>query len=127
MNYSNATSSPFTTMSSKTGFHVTKAQTSLVVFGFIITMTITILGNVLVLVVLFRQRNNRNIRVTNSFLANLAVIDLLMAVLVLPFSISINIEDGWVFGKAFCDFNGMITLFVGSASILTMAAISIDR
>ena len=77
--------------------------------------------------VLYRQRLIKNIRVTNSFLANLALIDLLMAILVLPFSISTSIEHKWLFGNAFCDFNGMITVFVGSASILTMAAISIDR
>ena len=77
--------------------------------------------------VLYRQRLIKNIRVTNSFLANLALIDLLMAILVLPFSISTSIEHKWLFSDAFCDFNGMITVFVGSASILTMAAISIDR
>eukprot|EP00794_Sanderia_malayensis_P019021 gene19021-20933_t len=131
----NATSTPLPIISTATMsttlsgsvFHVTKTQTSFIVFGFIATMTMTILGNLLVLVVLFRQRLNRNIRVTNSFLASLAVIDLLMAVLVLPFSISINVETRWVFGKGMCNFNGMVTNFVGSASILTMATISIDR
>ena len=123
----NTTRVPTTTITTSNGFTVTSTQTSFVVFGFLLTMTLTVLGNILTLVVLYRQRQNRNIRVTNSFLASLALIDLLMAILVLPFSISINLEKAWVFGNAFCNFNGMITVFVGSASILTMAAISIDR
>ena len=119
-----ATSTPTT---ANVLFSVTSTQTSLVVFGFMSTMVLTFFGNILVLAVVYRQRASRNIQVTNSFLANLAAIDLLMSILVLPFCISINIERAWVHGQALCDFNGMLTLFVGSASILTMTAISVDR
>ena len=129
-NYTNSTAFPSKVVPStpeKALFSVTDTQATLVVVGFVITMVLTFFGNTLVISVVFRQRLIRNIQVTNSFLANLAIIDLLMSILVLPFCISINLEHAWIFGDGFCDFNGMFTLFVGSASILTMSAISLDR
>ena len=128
-NYTNSTVSPssVSTGTTKVLFSVTDTQATFVVVGFLITMILTFFGNILVLSVVYRQRLLRNIQITNSFLANLAIIDLLMSILVLPFCISINLEHDWIFGDTFCNFNGMFTLFVGSASILTMSAISIDR
>ena len=128
-NYANSTVSPssVSTGTTKVLFSVTDTQATFVVVGFLITMILTFFGNILVLSVVYRQRLLRNIQITNSFLANLAIIDLLMSILVLPFCISINLEHDWIFGDTFCNFNGMFTLFVGSASILTMSAISIDR
>ena len=128
-NYTNSTASPskITSSAAKALFTITDTQATLVVVGFLITMILTFFGNIIVLSVVYRQRLIRNIQVTNSFLANLAIIDLLMSILVLPFCISINVEHAWIFGDVFCDFNGMFTLHVGSASILTMAAISVDR
>ena len=122
----NATTMSGTT-TSVTFFEVTRTQTSFMAFGLALTMALTLTGNIFVLLVLDRQRSIKNSQVTNMFLANLATVDLIMAAFVLPISISVNLKQKWIFGDAFCDFNGMLTVFVGAASILTMAAISIDR
>lgn len=92
-----------------------------------LVMVLIIIGNTLVLLVLYRQRKQLNLRVTNMFLANLAVVDLSVSLLIIPFSICVVIKGGWVFGEPLCQLNGFINMTSGGTSILTMAAISIDR
>ncbi|XP_031567832.1 visual pigment-like receptor peropsin [Actinia tenebrosa] len=92
-----------------------------------LVLLLIIIGNTLVLLVLYRQRKQLNLRVTNMFLANLAVVDLSVGLLILPFSICTVINGGWVFGEPLCQLNGFINMTSGGTSILTMAAISIDR
>lgn len=92
-----------------------------------LVMLLIIIGNTLVLLVLYRQRRQVNLRVTNMFLANLAVVDLSIGLLILPFSICVVIKGGWILGEPLCQLNGFINMTSGGTSILTMAAISIDR
>ena len=61
------------------------------------------------------------------FIANLAVVDLSVAVLLFPFSVVTILLRRWAFGEALCQFNGATNMIAGAASILTMAVISFDR
>ena len=84
-------------------------------------------GNITVLLVLYRLRKQAGLRVANMFLANLAVMDLSIGFLLMPFSVVTTIMGEWVFGDAGCQLNGFINMFAGTGSILTMAIIAIDR
>lgn len=93
----------------------------------IFIMAVIIVGNALVLLVIYRQRTRPSSRVANMLIANLAVVDLSIALLLFPFSVVTILLQRWAFGDAVCQFNGATNLTAGAASILTMAVISIDR
>lgn len=93
----------------------------------IFIMAVIIVGNVLVLLVIYRQRTRPSSRVANMLIANLAVVDLCIALLLFPFSVITILLQRWAFGDAVCQFNGATNMTAGAASILTMAVISIDR
>ncbi|XP_014255525.1 cholecystokinin receptor type A-like [Cimex lectularius] len=59
-----------------------------------------IIGNILVILVLVRNRGMRT--VTNVFLLNLAVSDLLLGVLCMPFTLIGSILQDFVFGPFMC-------------------------
>lgn len=86
---------------------------------------ITILGNVLVLMAVFVNSHLRS--TTNYFIVNLAIADVLLGTLVLPFSASIEIVDYWAFGQTFCDIWAATDVLCCTASILSLCVISIDR
>lgn len=92
-----------------------------------VVMLLIVFGNIIVLVVLYHQRKRPSLRVTNLFLANLAVVDLSVGLLLFPMSIFTVLRDGWVFGQSLCELNGFINMASGTTSILTLAAISLDR
>ena len=90
-------------------------------------MVVIFVGNVPVLLVIYRQRTRQSSRVANMFIANLAVVDLSIALLLFPFSVVSILLQRWALGDAACQFNGASNMTAGAASILTMAVISIDR
>lgn len=92
-----------------------------------IIMILDLLGNTLVLCILYRQRRKVNLRIANTFLANLSLIYILMGVLLIPFSIAVAIRRRNVLNHFACQINGFMNIFIGSASIWTMAVISVDR
>nr|AAF28802.1 octopamine receptor [Aplysia kurodai] len=84
-----------------------------------------IFGNVLVISSVLRFERLRAI--TNFFIVSLAFADLLEAILVMPFSASMEISGKWVFGRTMCDiFNANDVLF-STASIIHLCCISMDR
>ena len=93
----------------------------------ILIMVVIIVGNVLVLLVIYRQRTRASSRAANMFIANLAVVDLTIALLLFPFSVVAILQQRWALGDAVCQFNGATNMAAGAASILTMGVISIDR
>ena len=93
----------------------------------IFIMVVIIVGNVFVLLVIYRQRTRASSRAANMFIANLAVVDLSIACLLFPFSVVTILLQRWALGDAACQFNGATNMIAGAASILTMAVISIDR
>ncbi|XP_067112820.1 LOW QUALITY PROTEIN: histamine receptor H2b [Osmerus mordax] len=95
----------------------------LVLVSFIL---LTISGNVLVcLAVAFSKRLHR---VTNCFVVSLAVTDLLLGILVLPLSATLELRDNhWPLGGALCNIYVSLDVMLCTASILTLVAISVDR
>ncbi|XP_062991196.1 D(1B) dopamine receptor [Elgaria multicarinata webbii] len=85
----------------------------------------TLLGNVLVCAAVLGSRHLRA-KVTNSFIVSLAVSDLLVALLVMPWKAVSEVAGYWPFG-AFCDVWVAFDIMCSTASILNLCVISMDR
>ncbi|XP_051667927.1 D(1) dopamine receptor-like [Manacus candei] len=86
----------------------------------------TLLGNTLVCVAVAKFRHLRS-KVTNSFVVSLAVSDLLVAVLVMPWRAATDLLGSWPFGGAFCDVWVAFDIMCSTASILNLCIISLER
>ncbi|XP_061107434.1 alpha-1A adrenergic receptor-like [Conger conger] len=84
-----------------------------------------IVGNVLVILSVLCNRHLQT--VTNFFITNLAIADLLLSIIVLPFSACFEILKCWVFGRFFCNIWAAVDVMCCTASILSLCVISIDR
>ncbi|MBN3288411.1 ADA1A protein, partial [Polyodon spathula] len=84
-----------------------------------------VIGNILVI---FSVVCHRHLRiVTNYFIINLAVADLLLSTTVLPFSATLEVLGYWVFGRVFCNIWAAVDVLCCTASILSLCVISVDR
>ncbi|NXK97948.1 CCKAR protein, partial [Formicarius rufipectus] len=86
---------------------------------------LSILGNILVITVLIRNKRMRT--VTNTFLLSLAVSDLMLCLFCMPFTLIPNLLKDFIFGSAVCK---TATYFMGvsvSVSTFNLVAISLER
>lgn len=90
-----------------------------------LSILITLCGNVLVILAVFSYRPLRNCQ--NFLIVSLAVSDLSVAILLLPFSAVDYLAGRWVFGSIFCDIWLSSDIFFCTASILNLCAIALDR
>ena len=87
---------------------------------------ITILGNTLIIAAVATTRRLRT--VTNYFVVSLAVSDLLVGLLVMPFAVVREITNGlWLFGRIACELWVSLDVMLCTASILNLCCISLDR
>ncbi|XP_072262742.1 alpha-1D adrenergic receptor [Pyxicephalus adspersus] len=84
-----------------------------------------IVGNILVILSVACNRQLQT--VTNYFIINLAIADLLLSTTVLPFSATLEVLGSWVFGRIFCDIWAAVDVLCCTASIMSLCIISIDR
>ncbi|KAL2098236.1 hypothetical protein ACEWY4_007443 [Coilia grayii] len=90
-----------------------------------IFILVAIIGNILVILSVLCNRHLQT--VTNFFIVNLAIADLLLSIIVLPFSASLEVLGCWVFGRVFCNIWAAVDVLCCTASILSLCIISIDR
>ncbi|XP_053259079.1 alpha-2C adrenergic receptor [Podarcis raffonei] len=93
------------------------------VVGFLIVFTIV--GNVLVVIAVLTSRALRAPQ--NLFLVSLASADILVAALVMPFSLANELMGAWHFGKAWCNIYLALDVLFCTSSIVHLCAISLDR
>ncbi|XP_065507986.1 D(3) dopamine receptor [Caloenas nicobarica] len=85
-----------------------------------------IFGNVLVCLAVLRERTLQT--TTNYLVVSLAVADLLVATLVMPWVVYLEVTGGvWTFSRICCDIFVTMDVMMCTASILNLCAISIDR
>uniref|UniRef100_A0AAY4AEB7 G-protein coupled receptors family 1 profile domain-containing protein n=1 Tax=Denticeps clupeoides TaxID=299321 RepID=A0AAY4AEB7_9TELE len=84
-----------------------------------------VFGNVLVCVAVSRERSLQT--TTNYLIVSLAVSDLLLATLVMPWGVYLEVVGEWRFSRLHCDILLTLDVMMCTASILNLCAISIDR
>uniref|UniRef100_A0A3Q2U6X3 Dopamine receptor D2 like n=1 Tax=Fundulus heteroclitus TaxID=8078 RepID=A0A3Q2U6X3_FUNHE len=84
-----------------------------------------VFGNVLVCVAVSRERALQT--TTNYLIVSLAVSDLLLATLVMPWGVYMEVVGEWHFSLIHCDILLTLDVMMCTASILNLCAISIDR
>ncbi|KAF3692553.1 Trace amine-associated receptor 13c [Channa argus] len=92
---------------------------------FVLNMLVTISGNSVVIVSIshFKQLHNP----TNVFVLSLAVVDLLVGAVVMPFSTIRTINGCWFFGEDFCRLHSSFDVFLTTLSIFHLICIAVDR
>jgi len=98
-----------------------------VVFAVLMSVVIacTIVGNVLVVMSVFTYRPLRHVQ--NFYIVSLAVADLAVALLVMPYNVVYSMLGYWPFGGPFCLAWATCDILTCTASILHLCAIAIDR
>ncbi|XP_017568808.2 5-hydroxytryptamine receptor 4 isoform X2 [Pygocentrus nattereri] len=107
--------------------HIFNPLERIVLTFFLATIIImTVLGNLLVMVALCKDRQLRK-KKTNYFIVSLAFADLLVALLVMPFA-AIELTTGhWGYGETFCLVRTSLDVLLTTASILHLCCIALDR
>ncbi|XP_013772526.2 tachykinin-like peptides receptor 86C [Limulus polyphemus] len=94
-----------------------------VVFGLMVT--IAGFGNAIVIWIVIAHRRMRTI--TNYFLLNVSLSDLMMATFNSIFNFIFMLHSHWPFGSAYCTINNFIAYLTVSVSVFTIGTTSIDR
>ncbi|CAG5991254.1 alpha-2Db adrenergic receptor [Menidia menidia] len=103
----------------------TEAATALIILVVTAIISLTIVGNVLVIVAVLTSRALRAPQ--NLFLVSLASADILVATLVIPFSLVNEVMGYWYFGSTWCAFYLALDVLFCTSSIVHLCAISLDR
>ena len=87
---------------------------------------VVIVGNIMVIVAVFKELYLRS--VTNYFIVSLAIADVMVGGVVMPFSISHEMTNAvWLYGQEWCDLWHSLDVLASTASILNLCVISLDR
>lgn len=106
--------------------HSYTAQTSVPLTTLVsILILLTVFGNVMVVIAVTTSRALRAPQ--NLFLVSLACADILVATLVMPFSLANELMGYWYFGKVWCEIYLALDVLFCTSSIVHLCAISLDR
>lgn len=100
-----------------------EAAAAFLILGFLVLATV--LGNALVILSVFTYRPLRIVQ--NFFIVSLAVADLAVAILVMPFNVAYLLLGKWIFGIHLCKLWLTCDVLCCTASILNLCAIALDR
>ncbi|NXG73873.1 NPFF2 protein, partial [Baryphthengus martii] len=95
------------------------------IVSYLLIFLLCMVGNGVVCFIVLRSKHMRT--VTNLFILNLAVSDLLVGIFCMPTTLLDNIIAGWPFGSLVCKMSGMVQGISVSASVFTLVAIAVDR
>lgn len=99
---------------------------SILILIFAILMSLaTIIGNVLVITAFIIEKSLR--KYSNYFILNLSIADLLIGILIPPYAPFLLLKRNWRIGKTACTIWLVLDYVVGSASVLCIVVISLDR
>ncbi|KAL2078580.1 hypothetical protein ACEWY4_026265 [Coilia grayii] len=98
---------------------------AIVIFAYVLIFLLCMIGNSLICLIVVRNR--RMWTVTNIFILNLAISDLLVGILCLPITLADNLITGWPFDAVVCKMSGLVQGASVSASVFTLVAIAVER
>ncbi|KAI1904672.1 hypothetical protein AGOR_G00008110 [Albula goreensis] len=101
------------------------AVAAVFIISYLLIFLVCMVGNGVVCFIVLRSKNMRT--VTNVFILNLAISDLLVGIFCMPTTLVDNIITGWPFGSLVCKMSGMVQGISVSASVFTLVAIAVDR
>ncbi|CAD6233774.1 GSCOCG00007270001-RA-CDS [Cotesia congregata] len=101
------------------------AMTAVYCVAYMLVFSIGLVGNSFVIAVVYRSPRMRT--VTNFFIVNLAVADVLVIVFCLPATLVGNILVPWVLGRFMCKTVSYIQGVSVAASVYSLVAVSLDR
>uniref|UniRef100_A0A493TTQ0 G-protein coupled receptors family 1 profile domain-containing protein n=1 Tax=Anas platyrhynchos platyrhynchos TaxID=8840 RepID=A0A493TTQ0_ANAPP len=101
------------------------AATGLILLAVLAVLLATLVGNALVVAAVSTSRALRAPQ--NLFLVSLASADILVAILILPFSLANEVMGYWYFGSLWCSLYLALDVLLCTASIGHLCAISLDR
>ena len=91
----------------------------------ILLMAVVIIGNSLVIVAIFFEYTLQCVQ--NWFVASLALSDLMIGIIIMPFSLSQEVVGYWLFGAVWCQLHSALDVLLCTASILNLTLIALDR
>uniref|UniRef100_A0ACB8EI80 Uncharacterized protein n=1 Tax=Sphaerodactylus townsendi TaxID=933632 RepID=A0ACB8EI80_9SAUR len=100
-------------------------STALILLAVLTVALVTLMGNVLVVLAVYTSRALRAPQ--NLFLVSLAAADILVATLIIPFSLVNELMGYWCFGPLWCSLYLSLDVLFCTASIMHLCAISLDR
>ncbi|KAL4609666.1 neuropeptide FF receptor 1-like [Arapaima gigas] len=97
------------------------------ILAYLFIFLLCMVGNGLVCLIVLRNQRMRT--VTNLFILNLAISDLLVGIFCIPTTLIDNLITGscWPFTNAVCKMSGLVQGISVSASVFTLVAIAVDR
>ncbi|KAL0979206.1 hypothetical protein UPYG_G00182130 [Umbra pygmaea] len=95
------------------------------ILAYLFIFLLCMVGNVLVCLIVLGNRRMRT--VTNMFILNLAVSDLLVGIFCVPTTLVDNLITGWPFTNTVCKMSGLVQGMSVAASVFTLVAIAVDR
>jgi hypothetical protein len=95
----------------------------LLIFGGMVL--VAAIGNAVVIWIVLVNRQMRT--VTNAFIVNLSIADIMVSTLNVIFNFVYMLNGDWRFGSTYCKVSNFIAILSVAASVFTLMAISIDR
>ncbi|XP_041706532.1 alpha-2B adrenergic receptor [Coregonus clupeaformis] len=99
--------------------------TALFATAITLMMILTIVGNILVIIAVLTSRSLHGPQ--NLFLVSLAAADILVATLIIPFSLANELQGYWAFRSLWCEIYLALDVLFCTSSIAHLCAISLDR
>ncbi|XP_071448620.1 tyramine receptor 1 [Hetaerina americana] len=116
---------PYESILFGTTLAVPEWEALLTAFALTLIILLTLVGNVLVILSVFTYKPLRIVQ--NFFIVSLAVADITVALLVLPFNVAYSLIGRWEFGITLCKMWLTCDVLCCTASILHLCAIALDR
>nr|WAU40812.1 LPXRFa-R [Scomber japonicus]BDQ32222.1 LPXRFamide peptide receptor [Scomber japonicus] len=95
------------------------------ILAYFFIFLLCMVGNILVCLIVLGNRRMRT--VTNLFILNLAISDLLVGIFCIPTTLVDNLITGWPFSNTVCKMSGFVQGVSVSASVFTLVAIAVER
>ncbi|XP_058794044.1 neuropeptide CCHamide-1 receptor-like isoform X2 [Phymastichus coffea] len=102
-----------------------RVETYVVPVVFACILVVGVLGNTVLIITICRHATMRN--VPNTYVLSLAIGDLLVILICVPFTFAVYVLDSWPFGLALCRLSEFAKDVSVGVSVFTLTALSADR